>query len=120
MKILILILCQHNPIKVAADQVAKDDAYIYAKDLKSMGLEESYRYACVVERICNTVGKATNDEERNCEQERKHVSFTGECHRCSHEQTARNAEETACEGSGAESELQDLLSRSLDVHRRHS
>ena len=117
MKILILILSEDNPIKVAADQVAKDDAYIHAEDLEGMSFEEGYRHTCVVECICNAVGKATYDEERNCKQEWKHVSLASKCNRCGHEQTARDSEETACESSGAESELKDLLGCPLDVHR---
>ena len=120
MLILILIFSENDSVKVAADQVAEDDADIDAEDLEGMGLEEGYRHACVVECICHAVGEATYDEERNREQEREHVAFTGECNRCSHEQTARDAEEAACERSGLESELEDPLRRSLDVHRRHA
>ena len=120
MLILVLIFSQDYSVEVTSDQITQHDADINSEDLESMSLEEGYRHACVVERICHAVGKAAHDEERNREQERKHVALTGECHRCGHEQTARDAEETACEGSGPESELEDLLRRSLDIHRRNA
>ena len=119
-EILILIFSKNDSIKIAADKVTQHDADIHAQNLEGMSLEEGYRYACIIECICHAVGKATYDEERNREQERKHVSFAGECYRCGHKKAARNAEKATCEGSGTESELEDLLSSSLDVHRRHA
>ena len=115
--ILILVFCQNYAVKVAADKVTKDDADIHTEYLEGMRLEECYRHTCVVERVGHAVGEAAYDEERNCEQERKHIAFAGECHCCGHEQTARDAEETTCKCSGTESELEDLLRRTLDVHR---
>ena len=82
-----------------------------------MGLEEGDRYTGVVEGICHAVGEAADDEERNRKHERKNVSFTGKCHCSSHEETTRDTKDTAYESAGSESELEDVLSCTLDVHR---
>ena len=82
-----------------------------------MNLPEGQRNAEVIKSICHTVSEAAYDEERNCEEERKHVAFAGECHRSGHEEAAWDAEEAASEGSGIEPELENLLRSCLDVHR---
>lgn len=116
--ILILIFCQNYAVKVAADKVTKDDADIDAEDLEGMRLEEGRRHCAIIEGVGHTVGEAAYDEERNCEKERKHVSFTGECNCCGHEEAAWDAQEAASEGSGLKPELEYLLRGSLYVHRR--
>ena len=117
--ILILIFSQDDAVEVAADKVTQHDAYIDAEDLKGVGLEEGYRHCAIVESVCHAVGEAAYYEERNRKQERKHVAFAGECHRCGHEEAAWDAEEATSEGPGIESELKDFLRSSLDIHRRN-
>ena len=116
--LLVLIFCQNNPIEVAADKVTQHDADIHTEYLEGMCLQEGYRYSAIVKGVGHAVGEASYDEERNCKQEREHVAFAGKCHRSGHEQTAWDAEEAASEGSGLESELENLLRSCLDVHRR--
>ena len=120
MKLFAGILCffKYDSVKIAANQVAKHCAYVDAEDFKRVKFPECERGREVVEGVSHTVGEAAYDEERNCEKERKHVSFTGECDRCGHEEAAWDAEEATSEGSGLEPELEDLLCCRLDVHRR--
>ena len=114
---LVLILGQHNTVKVAADKVAKDDAAVDAENFPQVEFPERKRHAAVVEGVCNTVGEAAHDEERNCEEERKEVLLAGETDCCGHHDTAADSEEAAAESADTETELEDLLGSSLDVHR---
>lgn len=116
--ILVLIFSQNDAVEVAADKVTQDDADIDAEDLEGMSLEEGYRHCTIVKGVGHAVGEAAYDEERNCEKEREHVAFAGECHRSGHEESAWDAEEATSEGSGLEPELEDLLCCRLNVHRR--
>ena len=115
--ILVLIFCQNYAVKVASNKVTKDYADIDAEDLEGMRLEEGRRHCAIVEGVGHAVGEAAYDEERNCEKERKHVAFAGECHRSGHEEAAWDAEEATSEGSCLEPEFKNLLRSCLDVHR---
>ena len=113
------ILCffKYDSVKIAANQVAKHCADVDAENFKRVKFPECERGREVVEGVGHAVGEAAYDEERNCEKERKHVAFAGECHRSGHEEAAWDAEEAASEGSGLEPELENLLRSTLDVHR---
>ena len=114
---LVLILSKHDAIKVAADKVAEDDAAVDAEDFPQVEFPEGKRHAAVVEGICNAVGEAAHDEERNCKEERKEVLLTGETDSRGHHDTATDSEEAAAEGTCAKTKLEDLLGSALDVHR---
>lgn len=114
---LVLILGQHNTVKIAADKVAEDDAAVDAEDFPQVEFPEGKRHAAVVEGICNAVGEAAHDEERNCEEERKKVLLAGETDSRGHHDTAADSEEAAAESADTKTKLEDLLGSSLDVHR---
>lgn len=83
-----------------------------------MSLHEFHRNAEVVERVRYTVGEAADDEERDCKEERQIMLLSCERDSRRHEEAAAYAEETAVQSAGLESEFKNLLSGSLDVHRR--
>ena len=114
---LVLILSKHNAVKIAADKVAEDDAAVDAEDFPQVEFPEGKRHAAVVKGICNAVGEAAHDEERNCEEERKEVLLAGKTDCCGHHDTAADSEEAAAEGTCAKTKLEDLLGSALDVHR---
>lgn len=113
---LVLILSQNNAVKIAADEVAKDDAAVDAEDFPEMEFPERKRHAAVVEGVGNAVGEATDDEERNCEEERKEVLLACKTDGSGHHHTAADSEEAAAEGTNAKTELKDSLSCALDIH----
>ena len=106
---LILILVKNNAIEVASDEVAQHDAHIYTENFKSMSLEECERNCQIVECICHTVSESADDEERNSKEKRNEASLACKIHRCSHEETAADAKETASECTGLEPEFKNLL-----------
>ena len=67
---------ENDAIEVASDQIAYYNAYVHRQYLKEMSLPESYRDAEIIEGISDTVGKAADDEQRDCEQERSHALLT--------------------------------------------
>ena len=64
-----------------------------------MVLYEFKRYTAVVEGVCDAVGKAADDEQRDCEQKGDVMLFAGEGHCCGHHETAWNAEKAAAKRS---------------------
>ena len=85
-----------------------------------MSLQKCYRDAEIVEGIGDAVGESAHDEERNRKQEREIVLLPGKLHGSRHHESATDPKESAAPRTGLQTEFEDVLSRTLDVHRRHT
>ena len=56
------VIRQYYAIQIAADQIADNYTDIHNQGLESVVLYVIKRYTTVIECICNTVGKATDNE----------------------------------------------------------
>ena len=71
-----MLFRQYYAVKIAADEIAENDACIYSKYLQSVEFPERNRHAEIIECIRHAVGEAAYDEERHSEQQRKIILFT--------------------------------------------
>ena len=83
-----------------------------------MNLPECERGREVVEGVSHAVGEAAHNEERHREKQRQEILLSCKCHGSCHKKAATDSEDSATDSSCTEAELNDILRRSLDVHRR--
>ena len=118
--LLILLFRQYYAVKIAADEIAENDACIYSKYLQSVEFPERNRHAEIIECIRHAVGEAAYDEERHTEEKRQVLLLAGKLYCCGHDESASYAKKSAIERSGADAAFKDPLSRGLDLERSHS
>ena len=85
--LLILLFRQYYAIKIAADEIAENDACIYSKYLQSVEFPERNRHAEIIECIRHAVGEAAYDEERHTEEKRQVLLLAGKLYCCGHDES---------------------------------
>ena len=99
----------HNAVEVAPDEVTEYNSYVEAKDFACVRKEEVGGHGEVIERICNTVGETTHDEERNTKEGGENVSLTskGDCR--GHDESTTYSKKTSAKWTNSKSPFKNGL-----------
>ena len=105
-----LCACPSNyAIKITSNEISEYNSYVEAKDFACVRKEEVGGHGEIIERICNTVGETTHDEERNTKEGGENVSLTskGDCR--GHDESTTYSKKTSAKWTNSKSPFKNGL-----------
>ena len=116
----IVWLREYYTIEITADKITDYYRNVHRKDTPYICFKKRQWRRKIDKGICHTVRKSAYYEQRHTEKQREHISLACKINGCRHYETTSDCKKSASDCTGVQTQLQDILSRSLQIHRRQS